>query len=91
MKSLRINPAHAELKSFILHEILWVIWKSYGEMLCTEILPFLRDPVTHEPLQIISESDIKGKVHKVLASIRSGRKFIIRDGIPVFLDYRRNK
>ncbi len=51
-----------------------------------EILPLLRDPVIHEPLQLISELDPKKKTQEVLIGTKSRKKFPIRDGIPVFIN-----
>ncbi len=48
-------------------------------------LPFLCNPVTHEPLRLVAEPDSDGSVQDKLVSVKSGEEFPIRDGIPIFL------
>lgn len=49
-------------------------------------LEILCNPVTHEPLQLISEQGPDGRLSQVLVSMKSGKRFPIQDGIPIFLD-----
>jgi ubiquinone/menaquinone biosynthesis C-methylase UbiE len=49
-------------------------------------LAILCNPVTKEPLQLISEQGPDGRFNQVLVSTKSGEKFPIRDEIPIFLD-----
>jgi ubiquinone/menaquinone biosynthesis C-methylase UbiE len=46
-----------------------------------ETVALLRDPLTKEPLELGRETD-----RQFLLNRRSGRRFLIRDGIPVFVD-----
>jgi ubiquinone/menaquinone biosynthesis C-methylase UbiE len=48
-------------------------------------IPLLCDPITHEPLRLDVEPGPDGSTHEVLVSVRSGQRFLIRDGIPLFL------
>ncbi len=49
-------------------------------------LKILCNPVTKEPLKLISEPGPDGRLNQVLVSIKSGEKFSIQDGIPIFLN-----
>jgi ubiquinone/menaquinone biosynthesis C-methylase UbiE len=49
-------------------------------------LEILCNPVTFEPLQLISEQGPDGRLNQALVSIKSGERFPIRDGIPIFLN-----
>jgi ubiquinone/menaquinone biosynthesis C-methylase UbiE len=51
-----------------------------------QTVEILRSPVTHEPLQLVTEPKPDGSIQDVLVSILSGERFPLRDGIPVFLD-----
>ena len=48
-------------------------------------LPFLCNPVTHEPLRLVVRPGSDGSVQEKLVSVKSGEEFPIRDGIPIFL------
>jgi ubiquinone/menaquinone biosynthesis C-methylase UbiE len=49
-------------------------------------LPFLCNPVTHEPLRrVVRPAGPDGNPQEKLVSIKSGEEFSIRDGIPIFL------
>ena len=50
-----------------------------------DVLALLRDPVTHDPLEIGTELDTRGRRQEFLVNPRTGQRFIIREGIPVFL------
>jgi ubiquinone/menaquinone biosynthesis C-methylase UbiE/uncharacterized protein YbaR (Trm112 family) len=50
-----------------------------------DTLEILCNPVTQEPLQLISEPGPDGRLNQVLVSIKSGERFSIREGIPIFL------
>lgn len=51
-----------------------------------EAVAVLCSPETHKPLELASETGADGKVREVLLDPQSGRKFPIRDGIPIFLE-----
>ena len=46
----------------------------------------LRSPLTHEPLNWLPEPGPSGSRQPVLVSTPSGKRFAIRDGIPLLLD-----
>jgi ubiquinone/menaquinone biosynthesis C-methylase UbiE/uncharacterized protein YbaR (Trm112 family) len=46
-----------------------------------ETIPILRDPLTRDALELIGDIN-----NKCLFNPRTGRKFPVRDGIPIFLD-----
>jgi ubiquinone/menaquinone biosynthesis C-methylase UbiE len=50
-------------------------------------LNLLCDPVTHETLELVTVQSPHRKPRQELVSIGSGRRFPIRDGIPVFLNH----
>jgi ubiquinone/menaquinone biosynthesis C-methylase UbiE len=54
-------------------------WLHRRSPLDPAILPLLCDPITHAPLEIDAQS------HS-LVSARTGRRYPLRDGIPVFID-----
>ncbi|MCG8348057.1 MAG: hypothetical protein MI924_09800 [Chloroflexales bacterium] len=51
-----------------------------------QTIKLLYSPVTHEPLQIVIEQKPDGSIHDVFVSIPFGERFMLRDGVPVFLD-----
>ncbi|MFZ5911244.1 MAG: methyltransferase domain-containing protein [Chloroflexota bacterium] len=51
----------------------------------SDILTILRDPVTHDALEIKTESDVHGRPLEFLVNPRTGRRFPVRNGIPIFL------
>lgn len=51
----------------------------------TDFLPLYCHPLNHEPLTLVSETSPSGKPIEMLESIPSREKFMIRDGIPVFV------
>jgi ubiquinone/menaquinone biosynthesis C-methylase UbiE len=50
-----------------------------------ETLALLRDPVTHDALDLETASGRRGRPQEVLINPKTGRRFPIRDGIPLFL------
>jgi len=52
-----------------------------------ETASLLCDPITHEPLRLVSQGNLGGETVELLVSAESGRSFPIRDGIPLFVDY----
>ena len=50
-----------------------------------DLLSYLCDPATHDALEICSNSDLSGRREESLANSRTGRRFAVCDGIPVFL------
>jgi len=50
------------------------------------VVSLLCDPATHESLEVQVEFDRKGAQQPLLANPKSGRRFPIREGIPVFLN-----
>ncbi len=51
----------------------------------SDILKLICDPTTHDALEIKTESDARGCLQEVLVNPRTGQRFPIRDGIPIFL------
>ena len=49
-------------------------------------LKILCSPITKEPLRLISEPGPDGRLSQALVSRKSGERFPIQDGIPIFLD-----
>jgi len=49
-------------------------------------IPILCDPYTHEPLKHVIEEQAKGKRSEMLVNVRSGKKYHIKEGIPVFIE-----
>lgn len=54
-------------------------------MMKSEFLELLCDPTTHDPLEIKTETDPRGRLQEFIFSPRTGQRFPIRDGIPIFL------
>src|SRR5579884_1411428 len=52
-----------------------------GQPMDPETVALLRDPLTKEPLELVRKAG-----HEFLANPRSGRRFPVRDGIPVFVE-----
>jgi len=55
-------------------------------MMKPHTLKILCHPITHEPLKLVSEPRLDGKLSQVLVGAKSGDKFLIRDDIPVFIN-----
>jgi ubiquinone/menaquinone biosynthesis C-methylase UbiE/uncharacterized protein YbaR (Trm112 family) len=51
-----------------------------------ETVPLLCSPGTHEPLQLASVPEDDGTAREMLIGVHSGKRFRIRDGIPLLLD-----
>lgn len=51
-----------------------------------ETVSLLCRPGTHEPLQLSSIPATDGNAQEVLVGVRSGEKFLVKDGIPLLLD-----
>jgi ubiquinone/menaquinone biosynthesis C-methylase UbiE len=51
-----------------------------------ETVKILCSPITKEPLKLVSEPGPKGRLNQVLISTKSGERFPIQGGIPIFLD-----
>jgi len=49
-------------------------------------LSVLCDPITHESLELRNEVSAHGAPSQFLINPHSGKRFVLRDGIPVFLD-----
>ncbi len=50
-----------------------------------DILPLLCDPITRAALEIKTEPDRHGRPREFLANPKTGQRFPVRDGIPIFL------
>lgn len=50
------------------------------------VLSVLCDPVTHQSLELRNEASAHGAACQFLVNPLSGKRFVLRDGIPVFLD-----
>jgi len=50
-----------------------------------DILSLICDPATRDALEINTESDARGRLREFLVNPRTGRRFPVRNGIPVFL------
>jgi ubiquinone/menaquinone biosynthesis C-methylase UbiE len=48
-------------------------------------LTLLCDPVTHDALELMTEPDVHGHPSEFLFNPKTGQRFPIRDGIPIFL------
>ncbi len=51
----------------------------------SDILTLICDPTTREALEIQNESDVRGRLQKFLFNPKTGLRFPIRHGIPIFL------
>ena len=51
-----------------------------------ETISLLCSPGTHEPLRLDNVPDLDGSAQQILVGIHSGKKYTIRDGIPLLLD-----
>jgi ubiquinone/menaquinone biosynthesis C-methylase UbiE len=51
----------------------------------TDILALLCDPATRDMLEINNEPDARGHLREFLGNPKTGRRFPVRDGIPIFL------
>ncbi len=52
----------------------------------SDILALICDPTTRDGLEIKTESDADGRLQELLVNPRTGQRFPIRDGIPIFLE-----
>ncbi|HVB97977.1 MAG TPA: methyltransferase domain-containing protein [Candidatus Dormibacteraeota bacterium] len=52
----------------------------------SQTLALLCDPLTREPLEMGGGKDSRGRAWQFLWNPRSGKRFAIRDGIPIFTD-----
>lgn len=51
----------------------------------SDILALLCDPTTHDTLEIKTEPDTRGRFQEIIVNPRTGQRFPIRDGIPIFV------
>ncbi len=51
-----------------------------------DVLSLICDPVTHDVLEAKSEPDARGHLQEFLLNPKTGRRFPIHDGIPIFLE-----
>ena len=52
----------------------------------SELLSLVCDPITHDPLEIETVSDSRGSKQESLVNRKTGKRFLIRNGIPIFLE-----
>ncbi len=57
-----------------------------GTKMKPDILALICDPITRDALEIKTEPDAQGHPQEVLFNPKTGRRFPIRDGIPIFLE-----
>jgi ubiquinone/menaquinone biosynthesis C-methylase UbiE len=50
-----------------------------------DILALICDPTTHDPLELRTETDTRGRPRESLVNPQTGQAYPIRDGIPTFL------
>lgn len=50
-----------------------------------DILPLICDPNTHDALELRTEGDSHSRPQEFLVNPRTGQRFPLRDGIPIFL------
>jgi ubiquinone/menaquinone biosynthesis C-methylase UbiE len=51
----------------------------------TDVLSLVRDPETHDALEVKTEPDGRGRPREFLVNPKTGRRYFVREGIPVFL------
>jgi ubiquinone/menaquinone biosynthesis C-methylase UbiE len=51
----------------------------------SDILPLICDPITRDELEIESKADARGHPREFLVNPKTGQRFPVRDGIPLFL------
>ncbi len=51
-----------------------------------DLLSLICDPATHDSLEIKDETDARGRAQEFLVNPKTGRRFPIREGIPVFFE-----
>jgi ubiquinone/menaquinone biosynthesis C-methylase UbiE len=51
----------------------------------SDILTIVCDPTTRDALEIRTEPDARGRLRESLVNPKTGQRFLVRDGIPIFL------